>query len=83
MRGAAYDDIQVALRQSCAQRRLKRMAYVVQLPRFVNSMSMVECASQGARPFCSYCRRDSGRRCHFLSGDEASWSTVHVIYSSQ
>ena len=83
MRGAAHDDIQVALRQSCAQRRLKRMAYVVQLPHFVNSMSMVACASQGARTFCSYCCRDFGHRCHFLSRYGASWSTVHVIYSSQ
>ena len=83
MRGAARDDIQVALRQSCAQRLLKSIPYVVQLPRFVDSMSMVACVSQGARPFCGYCRRDSGRRCHSLSRDEASRSTVHVIYSCQ
>ena len=81
MRVAARNDIQVVLRQSCAQGLLKSVAYVVQLPRFVDSMCMVACAPQGARPFCSHCRRDSGCRCHFLSRDEASWSTVHVIYS--
>ena len=44
MRAAARDDIQVALRQSCAQRLIKSIPYVLQLPRFVDSMCVVACA---------------------------------------